>query len=99
MRLCWSDSALSDLDRLHGFLAPSNPAAAAKAVQALVASPECLLANPRMGEGLDEFAPRDVRRILVGRYELRYEIQGDTLVVLRLWHTREHRGGTDAGKA
>lgn len=45
-----------------------------------------------MGEGLDEFAPRDVRRILVGRYELRYEIQGGTLVVLRLWHTREHRG-------
>ncbi|MBR7513475.1 type II toxin-antitoxin system RelE/ParE family toxin, partial [Mycobacterium tuberculosis] len=37
------------------------------------------------------FEPREVRRILVGQYEMRYEIQGDTIYVLRLWHTREDR--------
>jgi hypothetical protein len=40
---------------------------------------------------LFEFEPREVRRILVGRYEMRYEIESDSIFVLRLWHTREQR--------
>jgi hypothetical protein len=50
-----------------------------------------LLEHPRLGEKLEEFKPREVRRILVGQYEMRYEIQGSTIYVLRLWHTRENR--------
>jgi len=60
-------------------------------VQALTGAPTSLLANPRIGEKLEEFEPREVRRILVGHYEMRYEIQGSTIYVLRLWHTREDR--------
>ena len=37
------------------------------------------------------FEPREVRRLLVGRYEIRYEIQDSTVYILRLWHTREER--------
>ena len=44
-----------------------------------------------LGERLEEFDPRDVRRIQVGRYEIRYEIAGSTIYLLRLWHTREDR--------
>lgn len=40
---------------------------------------------------VDEFQPREVRRILIGRYEMRYEIQNVTIYVLRIWHTREDR--------
>ena len=65
--------------------------AAAKAVQALTKAPAILIANPRLGEQLFQFEPREVRRILVTRYELRYELQGDTIFVLRLWHTRKDR--------
>jgi len=50
-----------------------------------------LLTNPRIGEQLFEFNPREVRRLLVGGYEIRYEIQESTVYVLRLWHTREDR--------
>ena len=28
---------------------------------------------------------------LVGKYEIRYEIQASTIYLLRLWHTREDR--------
>ncbi len=38
------------------------------------AAPASLAVNPRIGEKLDEFDPREVRRILVGKYEIRYEI-------------------------
>jgi len=91
MEIKWTSKAVSDLARLHDFLATANPAAAARTVKQLVTAATRLLANPHIGEMLDEFQPREVRRILVGRYELRYELVGSTLYVLRLWHTREER--------
>ena len=91
MELKWTSKALSDLARLYDFLAPINKTAAVRIVQTLADAPNSLLPNPRIGERLDEFEPREVRRILVGHYEMRYEIQESTLYILRLWHTRENR--------
>lgn len=91
MKLQWTSKALSDLARLHEFLASVNKPAAARTMQSLITAPASLLENPRIGEQLDEFEPREVRRILAGRYEIRYEIQDSTIYVLRLWHTREER--------
>jgi len=91
MKLKWTEKALSDLTRLYDFLAPINKSAAAKAVQALTAASGRLLEHPRIGEQLREFEPREVRRILVGYYEMRYEIRRSDIYILRLWHTREDR--------
>ena len=91
MALKWTTSAERDLIRLHAFLAPVNPRAAAQVIQQLVAGAEQLLTYPQLGTTLDEFAPRDVRRIIVGDYELRYELTETTIYILRLWHSREDR--------
>lgn len=91
MELKWTGKALADLARLHDFLAPASRSAAVRTVQSLIAAPTRLLEQPRIGEKLEEFDPREVRRLQVGRYELRYEIRESTLYVLRLWHTREYR--------
>lgn len=91
MEAKWTSKALSDLARLYEFLAPVNRLAAARTVQSLTTAVSTLQLNPRLGEQLEEFEPREVRRILVGHYELRYEIQEACLYVLRLWHTREDR--------
>lgn len=91
MRLQWSSKALSDVVRLYEFLASANGPAAARIVKSLVAAPTGLLTNPRIGERIEEFNPREVRRLLVGRYELRYEIADSVIYVLRIWHTREER--------
>lgn len=91
MKVEWTRKALDDLARLHDFLAPVNALAAANAVRVLAAAPARLLDHPRIGEKLEEFAPREVRRIVVGRYEIRYEIKDTVLYLLRLWHTREDR--------
>lgn len=91
MELVWTSKALSDLERLYLFLAAVNQIAAAKTVQQLTAAPITLQSNPRIGERLDEFEPRDVRRMFVGQYELRYEIADATVYILRMWHTRENR--------
>ena len=68
MQLKWTSKALSDLARLYDFLVIANQLAAARTVQALSAAPSSLLANPRIGEKLEEFEPREVRRILVGHF-------------------------------
>ena len=91
MEVKWTNKAVSDVTRLYDFLSPVDRRAAARTVQALTAAPARLLEQSRLGERLEEFDPREVRRILVGRYELRYEIQQSTIYVLRLWHTREDR--------
>ncbi|WP_312240946.1 type II toxin-antitoxin system RelE/ParE family toxin [Pantoea sp.] len=91
MNIKWTAKALSDLARLHEFLAKANPQAAAKTVQLLAASPRQIAKHPRLGERLEEFEPREIRRLLVGSYELRYELCDATLYILRLWHTREER--------
>ena len=91
MRLRWTGKAVDDLARLHAFLAPVSPDAASRILRMLSSAPERLLDLPRMGERLDEFAPREVRRIVIAHYELRYELHDETLIVLRVWHTREDR--------
>ncbi|MGY6707892.1 MAG: type II toxin-antitoxin system RelE/ParE family toxin [Rhizobiaceae bacterium] len=91
MKLEWTGKALVDLVRLHDFLAPVNRRAAAGTVQSLVAAPTILLQHPRLGERLQEYDPREVRRMLVGNYEMRYELSAEVMYILRSWHTREKR--------
>lgn len=81
MRVRWSGPARADLVRLHDFLAPVAPAAANRAVQALVAAAERLVEFPRIGRRIENVGAREVRCIFVGAYELRYEICGTTLLM------------------
>lgn len=91
MRLQWTGKASSDLVRLHEHLRPVAPDAAARVVQQLSRAPDRLLDYPRIGEKLKAYEPREARRIIVGHYELRYEIADATIFILRLWHSRENR--------
>lgn len=91
MELKWTSKALSDITWRYEFLAWVNQPAAARTVQQLATAPTTMLTNPRIGERLEEFEPRDVRRIQIGRYEMRYEIVDSTIYLLRLWHTRDDR--------
>lgn len=91
MALRWTSKAHSDLVRLHEFLRPVNPQAAARVVRQLVAGAKRIPPNPRLGIRLREFEPREVRRVLIGDYEIRYELTDEDVIVLRLFHTREDR--------
>lgn len=91
MKIKWTRKASSDLVRLHEHLKLVAPKPAARVIQQLAHAPDRLLDYPRIGEKLDAFAPRQVRRIIVGQYEVRYEIVDATIFILRLWHCREYR--------
>jgi plasmid stabilization system protein ParE len=89
--LRWSSKALGDLARLHAFLAEVNPEAAAKAVQTLTRQVRVLRDNPRLGTRLSEHDPREVRRLIISSYEVRYEIAHADVTIVRVWYTREDR--------
>ena len=91
MQVKWTTSANRDLVRLYEFLRPVNPPAAKKAVRLLVRESKRLHTHPLLGAPLGEYAPRNVRHLIIGDYELRYEVTEDVLYILRLWHTREDR--------
>lgn len=92
MTIRWTSAALGDLGRLRDFLAAAAPGAAARVVQRLVDGPDVLQGQPRIGTRLTEFEPREVRFLLIGDYELRYEIDRlDNVWILRIWHTKELR--------
>lgn len=82
---------MADLLRLHEFLEPVNPVAAARTARALVARARRIPAHPRLGVALAEFLPREVRQVVLTKYEIRYEIAGHSIYVLRIFHTREQR--------
>jgi plasmid stabilization system protein ParE len=91
MALRWTSKAHSGLARIHAFLEPVNPVAAARVVKGILAAVGKLARFPRLGVRLAELEPREVRRLIVGDYELRYEVQDPDLFVLRLWHVHEDR--------
>lgn len=91
MKIQWTTKASSDLVRLYEHLNPVAPDVAKRLIQQLARAPDKLLDFPRIGEKLEAYEPREVRRILVGNYELRYEIANATIFILRLWHCRENR--------
>lgn len=91
MALRWTTSARKDLVRLHEFLASVNSRAAALAVRHVIAGARRVPSHPRLGQRLPEFSGREIRRVLIGNYEIRYELAGRDVFVLRVFHTREDR--------
>ena len=91
MALRWTSKAQSDLVRLYEFLHPMHPPAAVRAVRSLLDAAKRIPARPRLGVRLQEFGSREVRRIIVGNYEMRYELTAADVYILRIFHTREDR--------
>jgi len=89
--LRWTSKGHSELLRLYEFLRPVNATAAIRIVRQLVAGAKRIPTHPRLGVRLPELAPREVRHVLVGDYEIRYEVTEADVLILRIFHTREDR--------
>ncbi|MCJ7453522.1 MAG: type II toxin-antitoxin system RelE/ParE family toxin [Steroidobacteraceae bacterium] len=76
---------------MHEFLEPVDPSAAVRAVRSVVARVRRIPRAPRLGERVPGFGEREVRRVLVQKYEIRYELADADVTVLRVFHTREER--------
>ena len=91
MNLRFSPESIEDLVRLRGFIEEKNPAAAHRIANDLLLGLEKLKVFPEIGLKVERaFEPQRIRDLFVGSYTVRYLIGDGEIVVLRIWHGKEH---------
>lgn len=91
MNLRFSPEAVDDLARLRKFIEEKNPVAAQRIARELLLGMEKLKVFPEIGLKVDRaFEPQRIRDLFIERYTVRYLIGEDEIVILRLWHSKEH---------
>lgn len=93
MKLVWLPEARDGIRRLFEFLIDKDPDAALRMLQRVRAGAATLLEFPRAGKRMDEDTER--RELFVpcgvGAFVLRYRFRNETIMVIRVWHSRELR--------
>lgn len=93
MKLEWSADALADLDRFAAFLADKHPSLAAVVGREIVRKTQVLSEHPRLGspiQGRPEYRQL-VLQVLNAAYVFQYRLDGERIVMLRVFHSRENR--------
>ena len=92
LRLIWSAAARHDVIRLRSFIDSHNPEAARNAADTLKKATHLLLDHPALGKRLEEREDRELFIPFGQRgYILRYRLEDETLVIVRIWHSLEER--------
>lgn len=92
LKLVWSPAARRDLIRLREFIEPHNPSAAKRSSEKIRKAAKLIRDNPAIGTRIED---REDREFFTpfgqGGYILRYQIIGQAIVILKIWHSRENR--------
>ncbi|VAX02751.1 hypothetical protein MNBD_GAMMA20-731 [hydrothermal vent metagenome] len=93
MRVRWLPEARQDAQRLYDFLIDKDPMAAARAMETLLIGADRLAEMPEVGRPMsDETGRRELYLPFgAGAYVLRYMIDRENVVIIRVWQGREHR--------
>ena len=91
-RLIWSPSALLDVQRLYRFLAPQNPEAAKRAVQAIRQGVKVLEQQPGLGRPVEDMDVKFRDWIIDfgdSGYVARYRVDQQSITILAVRHQKE----------
>jgi plasmid stabilization system protein ParE len=93
MRIEWSVRSLADLDRFAEFLLDRDPSLAGRIAAEIRQRAEILAHRPLLGRRLGdrEEYRQVVLQVARAAYVFQYRIEGERLVVLRVFHGRELR--------
>ena len=86
MRVRWLRTALRNLDAEATFIAEDDPAAARLVVQRVLAAVAMLATQPALGRPGRVPNTRELV-VLKTRYIVPYRVRGDTIEILRVFHT------------
>ena len=93
MKLEWSAAALADLDRFAEFLHDHHPDLAARIASEILDRVRIIAEHPQLGRpiaGRDDYREL-VLPVLNAAYVFRYAYDGNRLVMLRVFHSKEQR--------
>jgi len=92
VRVRWTYEAILDLERLHSFLLGLNPEAAARAGERILSAAYALESTPGLGRPVED---EEYRELVIpfgaSGYVIRYRVEGEEVVIARVWHSREQR--------
>ena len=87
----WLPDAVTDLMRLRKFIQDKNPSAAKRAASKIKEGAATLMSNPESGRPVESLT--SFRELLIpfgtGNYVLRYREDNSSIVVVRIWHSKE----------
>jgi toxin ParE1/3/4 len=90
VKISYTKEAIADLERLRKFIEPKNPYAARRVSSELLDGIGNLRAFPKMGLPVTLAPdPDSIRDLFVGQYTVRYLIDTNRVVILRIWHGKE----------
>ncbi len=91
MNIIWLPEARQDIERLFEFLIDVNPRAAERAIRVIQSGAGSLSEQPEMGRPMRDDPKRRELYLPFGAsaYVLRYQIETDTVVIVRVRHGRE----------
>jgi len=91
-RIIWSLAALRDIVRLRNFIEPHNLDASRRLAEALKKAASILMEHPAIGKIVEGRQEREIFVPFGQRgYAMRYRVQDDKVVILRIWHGLEDR--------
>lgn len=90
MRIRFTLEAIQDLERLRAFVESKNPHAARRIAAELLDGIGNLARFPDMGLPVTRAPdPKLIRDLFVGSYTVRYLREADSIIILRIWHSKE----------
>ena len=90
MKIGYTQESINDLERLRHFIESKNPFAARRISSELLDGIGNLHSFPKMGLPVARAPdPEVIRDLFIGQYTVRYLLDEDYLVILRVWHGKE----------
>jgi plasmid stabilization system protein ParE len=90
MNFKFTPEAVDDLVRLREFIEEKNPIAAQRVAKEILNGIEKLRSFPEIGlKVLRAPLPELIRDLFIGKYTIRYFINEDEIIILRMWHGKE----------
>jgi toxin ParE1/3/4 len=90
VKISYTKEAIADLERLRKFIEPKNPYAARRVSSELLDGIGNLRTFPKMGLPVARAPdPDSIRDLFVGQYTVRYLIDTNRVIILRIWHGKE----------
>jgi toxin ParE1/3/4 len=89
VKVVWSPEALDDVARTFDYLLPLNPVAARRIVEALFIAADSLVMFPERGRSGTKLGTREL--VIEAPYVIVYQIAGEKLEILRIWHAAQQR--------
>lgn len=90
----WLPEAVDDLARLRKFISEHSEASAGRAAQCIQEGVQLLMDFPEAGKPVEDEGLTGFRDLVVpfggGAYLLRYRLHEGSVVIVRVWHSREN---------